>query len=99
VSLRPLGDNVIVKRTTVEEKTPGGIFIPEAARETANRGEVVAVGRGRLLDNGRLIEPSVKPGDIVLFGKYTGSDIEVGGDKLLVVKESEIFGVIEGGST
>lgn len=97
MSLRPLADRILIEREKREEKTPGGIFIPETVddKRAALLGTVIATGPGKLLDNGRLIEPSVKIGDKVLYGKYSGTALEVGGQKLLVVREDDILGVVE----
>jgi len=89
---RPLGDRVLIKRLEGEEKTAGGIIIPDAAKEKAQTGSVIAVGPGRVDTTGRVIPAQVKVGDIVYFGKYTGTEA---GDDLLIVREDEILGVVE----
>jgi chaperonin GroES len=97
MQIRPLYDRIVVKRLEREAQTKGGIFIPDTAQEKPMEGRVVAVGRGKLLDNGRLIEPRVKKGDRVLFGKYSGSEVELGGDEHVIVREEDILAVIEPG--
>jgi len=96
MNLRPLHDRVIVKRIEDEERTAGGIVIPEAAKEKPIRGEVLAVGNGKLLDNGDTRPLDVKKGDTVLFGKYAGTEVKVEGDELVVMREDDIMAVIEG---
>jgi chaperonin GroES len=92
---RPLHDRVVVRRIEAEEKTSGGIIIPDTAREKPQEGEVVAVGPGARDDNGALVELSVKPGDRILFGKWSGTEVKIEGEELLIMKESDILGVIE----
>ena len=96
MTLRPLHDRVIVKRTEEERTSPGGIVIPDTAAEKPIRGEVVAVGNGKLFDSGELRPLDVKPGDKVLFGKYSGTEVKVDGKDLLVMREDDIMAVIEG---
>ena len=96
MNIRPLHDRVIVKRMEEERTSPGGIVIPDAATETPIKGEVIAVGNGKLLDNGELRALDVKAGDRVLFGKYSGTEVKVEGEELLVMKEDDIMAVIEG---
>ena len=93
--IRPLQDRVIVKRIEEKEQIRGGIIIPDSAKEKPQEGEVIAVGTGKLLDNGTRIEPGVKPGDKVLFGKYGGTEIKLDGDEVLILREDEILGIIE----
>ena len=95
MKLRPLHDRVIVKRTEEERTSPGGIVIPDTAAEKPIRGEVVAAGNGKLLDSGELRPLDVKPGDKVLFGKYSGTEVKVDGQELLVMREEDIMGVVE----
>ena len=95
VKLRPLQDRLIVKRLPEEEKTAGGIIIPDSAKEKPAQGEVVAVGSGKVLENGKVRPLDVKVGDRILFGKYAGSEIKVGGEEQLILREDEILGVIE----
>jgi chaperonin GroES len=92
---RPLHDRVVVRRIEAEEKTSGGIIIPDTAREKPQEGEVVAVGPGARDDNGTLVELSVKAGDRILFGKWSGTEVKIDGEELLIMKESDILGVIE----
>ena len=96
MKIRPLHDRVIVKRIEEERKSAGGIVIPDTAAEKPDQGEIVAVGKGKKDDNGKLIPLDVKPGDKVLFGKYSGQTVKVKGDELLVMREEDIMGVIEG---
>jgi len=95
-SIRPLHDRVIVRRMDADEKTTGGIIIPDTAKEKPARGEVLAVGPGARDDRGHLIALDVKVGDVVLFGKWGGTEIKVDGEDLLVLKESDIIGIFEG---
>ena len=96
MKIRPLHDRVIVKRIEEEKKSAGGIVIPDTAAEKPDQGEVVAVGKGKKDDQGKLIALDVKPGDKVLFSKYSGQTVRVKGDELLVMREEDIMGVIEG---
>jgi chaperonin GroES len=96
MKIRPLHDRVIVKRIDEERKSAGGIVIPDTAAEKPDQGEVVAVGKGKKTDDGKLIALDVKVGDRVLFGKYSGQTVKVKGDELLVMREEDIMGVIEG---
>ncbi len=95
MKLRPLHDRVIVKRVDSETKTAGGIVIPDNAAEKPDQGEVLAVGPGKKNDKGELNPMSVKVGDRVLFGKYSGQTVKVDGDELLVMKEDDLFAVVE----
>lgn len=92
---RPLHDRVVVRRIEAEEKTSGGIIIPDTAKEKPQEGEIVAAGPGALDENGKLIELSVSPGDRILFGKWSGTEVKIDGEDLLIMKESDILGVIE----
>ena len=94
MALKPLHDRVLVKRTESEEKTAGGLIIPETAKEKPAEGEIIAVGEGLRKDNGDLIPMAVKPGDKVLFGKWNGQDITVDGEELLMMKETDIMGIL-----
>ncbi|WP_111641226.1 co-chaperone GroES [Marinimicrobium alkaliphilum] len=95
MKIRPLHDRVVVRRKEEEEKTAGGIVLPGSAKEKPNQGEVVAVGNGRVLDNGETRPVDVKVGDVVVFGKYAGSDtIEVDGEELVILSESDIKAVL-----
>jgi chaperonin GroES len=97
MKIRPLHDRVVVRRSEEESTTAGGIVLPGSAAEKPNRGTVVAVGEGRTLNNGDVKALSVKEGDVVLFGQYSGSNIvKLDGEELLIMNESEIFGVVEG---
>lgn len=96
MKIRPLHDRVVVRRKQEEEKTAGGIVLPGSAKEKPNEGVVVAVGNGRVLDNGEVRPVDVKEGDIVVFGKYAGSDtIEVDGEELVILSESDIKAVVQ----
>jgi chaperonin GroES len=95
---RPLHDRVVVRRIEAEEKTAGGIIIPDTAKEKPIEGEVVAVGPGARNERGELVAPDVKAGDRVLFGKWSGTEVKIEGEELLVMKESDLLGVIEGGA-
>ncbi len=91
---RPLHDRVVVKRVDAEEKSKGGIIIPDTAKEKPSQGEVVAVGPGGRDEGGKIIKPDVKAGDLVLFGKWSGTEVKLEGEDLLIMKESDIMGVI-----
>jgi len=93
--VRPLQDRIVVKRLPEEDVTKGGIIIPDSAKEKPIQGEVVAVGSGKLLDNGKVRAVDVKPGDRVMFGKYSGSEIKLDGVEHLILREDEILGVLE----
>ena len=97
MKFRPLHDRVLVRRLGEEEKTAGGIIIPDTAKEKPMQGEIVAVGTGARTDDGKVVPPDVKAGDIVLFGKWSGTEVKIDGQDLLIMKESDIMGVIEGG--
>ncbi|MAP93598.1 MAG: co-chaperone GroES [Ponticaulis sp.] len=95
MKFRPLHDRVLVRRTAEEAKTKGGIIIPDTAKEKPQEGEVVAVGTGARSESGALVELVVKAGDRVLFGKWSGTEVSVDGEELLIMKESDILGVVE----
>ena len=95
MALKPLHDRVLVKRTESDEKTAGGLIIPESAKEKPSEGEVVACGEGARKDSGELITMAVKPGDKILFGKWSGTEVTVEGEEMLMMKESDIMGIIE----
>ncbi|MCW8932923.1 MAG: co-chaperone GroES [Gammaproteobacteria bacterium] len=95
MNIRPLGDRIVVRRLEEETKTAGGIYIPDSATEKPSEGEVVAVGKGRAANNGDLIAMEVKNGDKVIFGKYSGSEVKVGSDTLLIMREEDILAVVE----
>lgn len=94
MSFKPLSDRVLVKRLEMEEKTAGGLFIPDTAKEKPSRGEVVAVGPGKRDDSGKFMAPEVKKGDVVLFSKYAGTDIKLDGVEHLVMREEDILAII-----
>ncbi len=96
MNIRPLHDRVIIKRMEEETTTAGGIVLPGSAAEKPSRGEVLAVGRGKLLENGEVRPLDVKAGDHVLFGKYSGSEVKVDGEDVIVMREDEIMAVLEG---
>jgi chaperonin GroES len=95
MKIRPLHDRVIVQRIEEEEKTKGGIIIPDTAKEKPQEGKVIAVGPGKVLENGTKVTPDVKVGDKILFGKYSGTEIKVEGEEYLMMREDDILGVIE----
>jgi chaperonin GroES len=95
MELRPLHDRVLVKRLEEAEQVRGGIIIPDTAKEKPQQAQVEAVGSGKMLDSGERVKPEVKPGDRILFGKYSGSDIKIEGSEYLILREDEILGVLE----
>lgn len=95
MSLKPLNDRVLVKRLDIEEKTAGGLYIPDTAKEKPSRGEVVAAGPGKRADDGKFMALSVKTGDIVLFNKYAGTEVKLDGVDHLVMREDDILAIIE----
>jgi chaperonin GroES len=95
MKLRPLHDRVLVRRVEAEEKTAGGIIIPDTAKEKPQEGEVIAVGAGTLNDKGELRPLDVKAGDRILFGKWSGTEVRVDGEELLIMKESDVMGILE----
>jgi chaperonin GroES len=98
MDFRPLHDRVVVRRVTAEERSSGGIIIPDTAQEKPMQGDVVAVGPGARDETGRVVTPDVKAGDRILFGKWSGTEVKLGGDELLIMQESDIMGIIEGGA-
>ena len=96
MKFRPLHDRVVVKRVAEEEKTKGGIIIPDTAKEKPQEGEVVAVGPGARDEKGALVAPDVKAGDRILFGKWSGTEVKLDGVEYLIMKESDIMGILEG---
>lgn len=96
MKIRPLQDRVIVRRLAEEEKTKGGIIIPDTAKEKPQEGKVIAVGKGKVTEEGKLIPLDVKAGDKILFGKYSGTEIKIEGEEHLIMREEDILGVIEG---
>jgi chaperonin GroES len=99
MKFRPLHDRVVVRRVEQEEKTAGGIIIPDTAKEKPQQGEVLAVGPGARDEQGKLVPLDVKEGDRVLFGKWSGTEVVINGEELLIMKESDVLGVIEGGTS
>ncbi len=95
-TIRPLDDRVVLKVLDAEEVSSGGIVLPDSAQEKPQRGKITAVGNGKLLDDGKRIKPDVKKGDVVLFGKYAGSDVKVDGSDYKVLRENEILAKVEG---
>ncbi len=95
MNLRPLQDRIIVKRVEEETKTAGGLFIPETAKEKPQRGEIVAAGKGKKTEEGKVLPLDVKVGDIVLFGKYSGTEIKVDGEEYLMMREDDLLAVVE----
>ena len=95
MKIRPLADRVVIKRVAEEEKTKGGIIIPDSAKEKPAEGEVVAVGNGKVLEDGTVRKLDVRVGDRILFGKYSGNEIKIEGEEHLILREEEILGVIE----
>jgi len=95
IKLKPLADRVIVKQSEAEEKTASGILLPDSAKEKPTKGKVISVGPGKLDDKGKPMELSVRPGDTVFYGKYSGSDIEVDSQKFVILREADILGVLE----
>tara|TARA_B100000586_G_C19800025_1_gene297712 strand:- start:88 stop:375 length:288 start_codon:yes stop_codon:yes gene_type:complete len=95
MNIRPLHDRVIVRRTEEEKTSPGGIVIPDSATEKPVEGEVVAVGKGKILDNGEIRPLDVKKGDKILFGKYSGTEVKVDGEEMIVMREDDITAIIE----
>ena len=95
MKLRPLDDGVVIKQSDAEEKTAGGILLPDSAREKPLIGKIIATGPGKTLDNGKRSKMSVKKNDEVLYSKYMGNDIEIDGQKYIILKESDILGIIE----
>lgn len=95
MKLKPLADRVIVRQTEAEEKTKSGIYLPDAAKEKPTKGKVIAVGPGKLDDNGKRTEVAVRVGETVYYGKYSGTDVEIDGEKLVILRESDLLGVLE----
>jgi len=96
MKIRPLQDRVIVKRIAEEEKSKGGIIIPDTAKEKPQEGKIVAIGKGKVNDEGKVVPLDVKVGDKILFGKYSGNEIKLNGEEHLIMREEDILGVIEG---
>jgi chaperonin GroES len=98
MKIKPLHDRVVVRRIDEEERTPGGVIIPDTAKEKPMQGEVLAVGPGARDEAGKRIAPDVKEGDTILFGKWSGTEVKIDGEELLIMKESDIMGIIEQGA-
>ena len=96
MKFRPLHDRVVVRRIESEAKTAGGIIIPDTAKEKPQEGEIIAVGPGARDETGKLIPLDVKPGDLILFGKWSGTEVKIDGQEYLIMKESDVMGVVEG---
>ena len=94
IGVRPLHDRVLVRRTPEETKTAGGIFIPDTAKEKPQRGEIVATGKGRVTEDGKVTPLDVKIGDSILFGKYSGTELKINGEELLMMREEDILGIM-----
>ncbi|MEE3002609.1 MAG: co-chaperone GroES [Planctomycetota bacterium] len=95
MAVKPLEDRILVRPLEADDKTESGIYLPESAKEKPIRGTVVAMGPGRLLDNGERVSPSVKNGDVVVYSKYAGTEVEIKNENHLIIRESELLGVIE----
>ena len=95
MAFKPLGDRILVERTEAEEQMRGGLVIPDTAKEKPQEGKVVAVGEGKTLEGGEKVKMTVKPGDQVLFGKYSGTEVKVNGEELIVMREDDIMGIVE----
>lgn len=95
MKLRPLDDKVIIKQSKAEEKTAGGIFLPDSAKEKPQMGKIVAVGPGKMLDTGKRNKMNIKKNDEVIYPKYMGTDIEIDGDKYVILREADILGIVE----
>jgi chaperonin GroES len=96
MNIRPLYDRIVVKRIEEQETKVGGLFIPDSAKEKPQEGEVVAVGKGKRLEDGKVIPLDVKPGDRILFGKYSGNEIKIDGQEYMIMREDEVLGILEG---
>ena len=94
LNLRPLGERVIVQALAQEEKTKSGIILPDSAKEKPNQGEVIAVGPGRIADDGKTVPMNVKVGDKILYGKYSGQEVKIEGEEFLIIKESDIYAIV-----
>lgn len=95
MKIRPLQDRLVVKRLEEEDKTKGGIIIPDSAKEKPVEGKVIAVGNGKLMENGTRVPPEVKTGDRILFGKYAGTEVKIDGEEHLIMREDDVLGIIE----
>ncbi len=94
IKIKPLADRVVVKALPADEKTAGGLFIPDTAKEKPQQGEIIAVGPGKVTDDGKLQKPEVKVGDVILYGKYSGTEVTIDAEEYLIMRESDIFGII-----
>lgn len=94
MNLQPIGDKVIIERLESQDKTKGGIIVPDSAKEKPQEGKVIAVGKGKTLKNGKVVAPQVKPGDKILFGKYSGNEVKVGDKEYLIIEADDILAVI-----
>lgn len=95
MALRPLGDRIIVQATDAEEKTAGGIILPDAAKEKPTQGKVISVGPGKLLDNGKTVPMEVKKGDVIYYAKYGGTEVKVGSDEYVILRQDDVLAVVE----
>jgi chaperonin GroES len=95
MKIRPLYDRIVVKRLEQEEQMQGGLYIPDSAKEKPQEGEVVSVGKGKRMEDGKVVPLDVQPGDRILFGKYSGSDIKLDGEEYLIMREDEVLGVLD----
>src|ERR1700742_4514960 len=96
MNIRPLYDRIVVRRVETEaEKTHGGLYIPDSAKEKPQEGEVVSVGKGKRLEDGKIVPLDVQPGDRILFGKYSGSEIKIDGEEMMIMREDEVLGILE----
>jgi chaperonin GroES len=98
MNIRPLYDRIVVKRIEEKETIQGGIIIPDSAKEKPQEGEVIAVGQGKRLENGKVVPLDVKPGDRILFGKYSGSEIKLDGNEYVIMREDEVLGILDSAS-
>lgn len=95
MALKPLGDRLVLKPVEAEEKTAGGIVLPDSAKEKPQKGEVIAVGPGKVADNGKTVAMDVKVGDVVYYGKYSGNEIKIGGDQFVILRQDDVLAVVE----
>jgi chaperonin GroES len=95
VSVRPLHDRILVRRMAEEERTAGGLFIPDTAKEKPQKGEIIATGKGRVTEDGKILPLEVKAGDKVLFGKYSGTELKIDGNEYLMMREEDILGIVQ----
>ena len=98
MNIRPLYDRIVVRRIEEKEQKVGGLYVPDTAKEKPQEGEVVSVGKGKRLEDGKIVPLDVKAGDKILFGKYSGNEIKIDGEELLIMREDEVLGILEGGS-